>query len=226
MPIYALSEDIIFPDPNEAEDGLVAVGGDLSPLRLLTAYSCGIFPWFNPGEEILWWSPNPRLVLFPSEVKVSKSLKRIIKSKKFEIKFDFDFSSVIRNCKNIARKDADGTWITDEMELAYIELNKIGAAHSVEVYENNVLVGGLYGVSLGKAFFGESMFSLTPNASKVALVALANKLESYEFKFIDAQVPTEHLTSMGAKEISRTIFLEQLNGALDFDSTIGSWSEL
>ncbi|MEI7594697.1 MAG: leucyl/phenylalanyl-tRNA--protein transferase [Bacteroidota bacterium] len=223
MPVYQLPSEYIFPDPNEAEDGLIAVGGDLSPIRLLTAYSCGIFPWFNPDEEILWWSPNPRLVLFPEDIKISKSLLRIIKSKKFTVKLDTNFSNVIKQCKNICRKDADGTWITDDMEQAYIELHRIGAAHSVEIYENNELVGGLYGVSIGKGFFGESMFSIKPNASKIALVYLANYLKALNFHFIDAQVPTDHLISMGAKEISRKDFLTLLDKALDNDSKIGSW---
>ena len=224
MPVYELPEEPIFPNPQEAEDGLIAVGGDLSPIRLLTAYSEGIFPWYNPGEQILWWSPDPRLVVIPSELKIADSLRRVIKSDRFTVKFDTNFASVIGNCRNIKRKDVDGTWITDEMQNAYIELHKHGFAHSVEIYnKDRELAGGLYGVSLGKAFFGESMFSIERDASKVALYYLSELMTKWDFHFIDAQMTTEHLLRMGAKEISRDLFLEMLDSAMNFETKQGSW---
>ena len=177
MPIYELPTEPIFPDPREAEDGLIAIGGDLSPIRLLTAYSEGIFPWFNPEDPIMWWSPDPRLVLIPSEIKVSDSLRRVIKSNRFTVKVDTNFTGVICNCRNIARKEADGTWITDAMQDAYIALHELGIAHSIEIYNTErVLVGGLYGISMGKAFCGESMFCIERDASKVALYHLTELL--------------------------------------------------
>ena len=227
MPIYELPTEPIFPDPREAEDGLIAIGGDLSPIRLLTAYSEGIFPWFNPEDPIMWWSPNPRLVIIPSEIKVSDSLRRVIKSNRFTVKVDTNFAGVIGNCRNIARKEADGTWITDAMQDAYIALHELGFAHSIEIYnKERVLVGGLYGISMGKAFFGESMFSIERDASKVALYHLTELLNRWDFHFIDAQVTTDHLIRMGAKEISRDQFLEMLSNALDFDTKQGKWTIL
>ena len=210
MPVYQLPEQLIFPDPEEAEpEGLLAVGGDLSPERLLLAYSMGIFPWYADEDPILWWSPDPRLILEPESLKISKSLKRIICKKQFSITMDHDFKTVINKCATTKRKE-DGTWIVNDMINAYIELHHKGFAHSVEVWEKEKLVGGLYGVSIGKIFFGESMFSKTNNASKIALVYLVKTLSEWGFSCIDCQIKTEHLISMGAREISRHDFLNLL----------------
>jgi len=224
--IIELDDTYTFPDPKRATlfDGLLAYGGDLSPKRLLNAYKNGIFPWFNEGDPILWWSPNPRLVLYPNEFKRSKSLKRVIRNKGFEIRLDKDFESVIEYCSSVPRMGQEGTWLTDEMKEAYIKLHYMGFAHSVETYLDNKLVGGFYGVSIGKAFFGESMFSLVPNASKVALSFLSNIFIEKCYDFIDCQVETEHLMSLGARLISQDEFLEQLKEAIDKPSDIGSWS--
>lgn len=224
MPVYSLDERIIFPDPNFAdESGLLAVGGDLSPKRLMLAYSQGIFPWYAEDEPIMWWSPDPRMIIFPDELKISKSLKQTINNKQFEIKFDTLFEEVISNCSKAPRPDQDGTWITEEMKQAYINLHQLGYAHSVETYLNGELVGGLYGISLGKAFFGESMFFKKRDASKIALYFLIQKLKEWDFHFIDAQVETEHLKSMGAQLISREEFLISLNTALNFPTIQGKW---
>lgn len=202
MAIYRLPEEIVFPNPElSEEDGLLAVGGDLSMERLLLAYSNGIFPWYNPGEEILWWCPKPRFILIPEEIKISKSMRKIIKKNKFKVTFNNDFESVISNCKGIREESHEGTWITDEMKEAYINLHNHGYALSVETYENDELVGGLYGVIIGKCYFGESMFSKVSNASKIALITLAERLKELNFEFIDCQVYTEHLESMGAKMV-------------------------
>lgn len=202
MAIYRLPEEIAFPNPElSEEDGLLAVGGDLSMERLLLAYSNGIFPWYNPGEEILWWCPKPRFILIPEEIKISKSMRKIIKKNKFKVTFNNDFESVISNCKGIREESHEGTWITDEMKEAYINLHNHGYALSVETYENDELVGGLYGVIIGKCYFGESMFSKVSNASKIALITLAERLKELNFEFIDCQVYTEHLESMGAKMV-------------------------
>jgi leucyl/phenylalanyl-tRNA--protein transferase len=210
MPIYYIPEELWFPPVEEAEDGLVGIGGDLSSERLLLAYSNGIFPWFENDEEILWWSPDPRMVLFPEKFKISKSLRQSIRNKGFELKIDFDFESVIHACSQIQRPEGEGTWITPGMHQAYMELYHKGYAHSFEIYQNDRLVGGLYGVSLGKAFFGESMFSKVSDASKVALYHLINFAKQNNFLFIDAQVETEHLKRMGAENISRTQFISLL----------------
>lgn len=200
MAIYRLPEEIVFPNPElSEEDGLLAVGGDLSMERLLLAYSNGIFPWYNPGEEILWWCPKPRFILKPEEIKISKSMRKIIKKNKFKVTFNNDFEGVISNCKKLREETYEGTWITDEMKEAYINLHKHGYALSVETYLDNELVGGLYGVIIGKCYFGESMFSKVSNASKMALIALAQKLEEDGFIFIDCQMQTKHLESMGGK---------------------------
>lgn len=205
MPIYQLSEDIVFPNPLLAEDGIIAVGGDLSPERLLLAYRSGIFPWYNEGEPIIWHAPNPRFVLFPEDFYVSKSLKRLINQGKYHYTVNQDFEKVIRNCKGIKRDFQDGTWITKDMENAYIQLNKLGFAHSIEVRNSkNELVGGLYGILLGKVFFGESMFHLESNTSKLAFHYLIN---NFDLELIDCQVYTEHLESLGAEEIGINDFL-------------------
>ena len=216
-----------FPNPELAnEDGLLAVGGDLTPEYLIAAYSNGIFPWFNEEHPILWWSPDPRLVLFPNEFKLSKSLSKTIKSGTFSYKTDHDFATVIKSCSLQPRKGQDGTWITNEMTEAYIKLHEIGIAHSFEVYKNNELCGGLYGVSLGKAFFGESMFHLVTDASKVALYNLVQWCLKNKFQFIDCQQPTEHLKSLGAREIPRSEFLLLLKQALKSKTIEGKWTKI
>jgi len=216
----------IFPNAREGSyEGLLAYGGDLNPNRLLTAYRNGIFPWFNENDPVLWWSPDPRLVLYPSEFKESKSLRRVIRNKGYEIRFDTNFRAVIDHCSIVPRDGQDGTWLTEEMKEAYIELYNMGFAHSIETYYEEKLVGGFYGVSIGKAFFGESMFALMPDASKVALRVLSNIFIKKCYDFIDCQVETPHLVSLGARLISRDEFLDQLEEALSKPSDLGSWSE-
>ncbi len=216
MPCYRLDEDLWFPPVETAEDyGLLALGGDLSPQRLLLAYSLGIFPWFNPGEPILWWSPDPRCVLFPAELHVSRSLQRFMRKTPFRISFNEHFAAVIYWCRRLrAGLDGQGTWITKEMKEAYLQLHRLGFAHSVECWDGDELVGGIYGVCIGRCFFGESMFSRRSNASKVALVALVRHLREQEFVLLDCQQTTAHLVSMGAREIPREQFQQQLKKAL------------
>ena len=212
-----------FPDPKVASDeGLLAYGGDLSPNRLLTAYRKGIFPWFNEGDPILWWSPNPRLILYPNEFKVSKSFRKVLRNKEYSVKFDHNFDHTILMCAKI-REHKEGTWLIKEMREAYKELHRMGFAHSVEVYSEGRFIGGLYGVAMGRAFFGESMVSLEPNGSKIALKALSDVLTLRGYDFIDCQVPTSHLQSLGARLIDREVFLEQLESALNSGGDIGSW---
>jgi len=212
MPIFELNiDDYSFPRPEFAnDDGLLAIGGDLSVDRLLNAYANGIFPWFNEDDPILWWSPNPRFVLYPNEFKARKSLLQKIRNSNFDIRFDFDFHSVIKSCATVKRKHEDGTWITNDMEQAYINLFAIGAAHCVGVYENNELIGGLYGVQIGRVFTGESMFSKKSDASKIALYNLCQNADNFGFELIDVQMETPHLVSLGAKGIERNRFIEYL----------------
>ena len=225
MPVYQLSEDLIFPSPYLAsKEGLLAIGGDLSPNRLLLAYSNGIFPWYSEGEPILWWSPDPRLVLYPTELKVSRSLKKVFKQDIFAVTLDRAFREVITECAQVRLENHEGTWIVDDMVQAYCRLHESGFAHSVEAWQDNRLVGGLYGVSLGKCFFGESMFTRITNASKVALVALVEHLGQLDFSFIDCQITTAHLTRFGAREISRTHYLDELAGALKAATRRGTWA--
>ncbi|WP_319526058.1 leucyl/phenylalanyl-tRNA--protein transferase [uncultured Desulfosarcina sp.] len=215
MPVFALSERLSFPPPHLAiKEGLLAVGGDLSVERLVLAYRSGIFPWYSEGEPILWWSPDPRLVLYPDELRISRSLRKVIKRKLFHITFDQDFEAVITGCAEARRSYGEGTWITEEMKFAYIELHRQGYAHSVEAWQDGKLVGGLYGVAIGRAFFGESMFSRVSNASKVAFASLVETLQKNNFTIIDCQVRTDHLMRFGAREVSRKVFLEQLGKAL------------
>ncbi len=210
MPLFALDSDLIFPPVDLAEpDGLLAVGGDLSPKRLLLAYRSGIFPWYE-GEHILWWSPDPRFVLFPEELKVSKSMKQLFKQEKFEFTIDRDFRQVITNCKSIRRRGQHSTWITEEVREAYINMHELGFAHSAEAWMNGELVGGLYGIRLGNVFFGESMFSKESNASKFAFIKYVQYLQAEGVSLIDCQVYTEHLESMGAKMIPRADFVRLL----------------
>ena len=195
---------------NTDENGILALGGDLSPERLITAYRNGIFPWYNEGEPITWYCPNPRMVLFFDRLKVSKSLKKILKKELFTITFNTHFQEVIQACKSIDRKEGFGTWITDDMQKAYLNLHKKGIAKSVEVWQNGKLVGGLYGIDLGTVFCGESMFSRVSNASKVGFVSLVEKLKKEQYKLLDCQVYNKHLASLGAEEINRDLFLKIL----------------
>jgi leucyl/phenylalanyl-tRNA--protein transferase len=200
MPIFQLTDEIIFPAPElSEEDGLLAVGGDLSMERLLLAYSNGIFPWYNEEDPILWWCTKPRFILKPEEIRISKSMEKILRKNEFKVTFDKDFAGVIGNCRAIREASEHGTWIQEEIKEAYINLFNQGFASSVEVYKDDELVGGLYGVKLGKCFFGESMFSKVSNSSKVALIHLAKKLQEEKFLFIDCQMKTNHLESMGGK---------------------------
>jgi leucyl/phenylalanyl-tRNA--protein transferase len=225
MPVYQLSEDLVFPPPHLAsKSGLLAIGGDLSRERLLLAYSMGIFPWYSAGEPILWWSPDPRLVLYPDELKVSRSLKKIIKKQAFMVTMDRAFEDVITQCAQVRLENHEGTWIVDDMVQAYCRLHESGFAHSVEAWRDDILAGGLYGVSLGKFFFGESMFTRITNASKVALVALVEYLQARNFALIDCQIATEHLISFGAREISRARYLKELAGALKNPSLHDKWT--
>ncbi|HOV87915.1 MAG TPA: leucyl/phenylalanyl-tRNA--protein transferase [Syntrophobacteraceae bacterium] len=227
MPVYRLAKPLVFPSPSLAEpDGLLAVGGDLSPQRLLLAYRQGIFPWYSENTPILWWSPDPRLVLIPGELTVSRSLVRVLRKSLFRVSFDRAFRRVVESCAVVPRRYGDGTWIVPEMMDAYEELHRMGYAHSVETWQNGVLVGGLYGVALGRAFFGESMFALRPDASKVALVHLVRLLIRWGFDLIDCQVVTEHLRRLGAREVPRQQFLSQLEAAVAKKSVRGSWASV
>jgi len=216
----------IFPDPREAsEEGILAYGGDLNPNRILKAYRNGIFPWFSPEDPILWWSPNPRMLLYPKDFVSNKSFRRVLRNKGFEVKFDTNFEAVIEYCSTVPREGQEGTWLLDEMKSAYIELHKMGFAHSIETYYEGKLVGGLYGIALGRGFFGESMFSLIPNASKVALKALSSLCVKKSYDFIDCQVETPHLIHWGAKLVTRELFLDQLEETLERHTDFGSWSD-
>lgn len=227
MPVFQLSDSLLFPPPALArEDGLLAMGGDLSVPRLLLAYQHGIFPWYSPGEPILWWSPNPRLVLFPAEFHLAKRLARTIRQQVFSLTFDTAFAQVIRACGQTRRKEGQGTWLDEDMIRAYCALHDQGYAHSVECWQNGELVGGLYGVALGAAFFGESMFSLVPDSSKVALAGLVERLKGWDFELIDCQVGTGHLQRLGAREISGAEFSTRLAQAVARPSRLGSWSNL
>lgn len=217
MPIFQLTDEIIFPAPElSEEDGLLAVGGDLSLERLLLAYSNGIFPWYNEEDPILWWCTKPRFILKPKEIKISKSMEKILRKNEFQVTFDKDFAGVISNCKALREVQENGTWIQDEIKEAYINLFKHGFASSVEVYKEGELVGGLYGVKLGKCFFGESMFSKVSNSSKVALIHLASKLHEENYLFIDCQVRTNHLESMGGKFVSWEEFKDLLQKGISW----------
>ena len=202
-------EEIAFPDPAlyDFEGGLLAMGGDLSPERIWFAYQNGIFPWFNPEDDILWWCPDPRFVLFPEDLKISKSMKKILREGKFTFTENKCFEEVMKNCQAAERKGQDGTWITDEMIKSYSTLYRYGKAKSIEVWQNEELVGGLYGIDLGDVFCGESMFSKVPNASKVAFIHLAKQLEMANYKLLDCQVYNDHLNSLGCIEIDRDEFL-------------------
>ena len=210
MPLYALDQNLWFPPVEEAlEDGLLAMGGDVSVDRLLLAYKKGIFPWYD-GDTPLWWCPDPRFVLFPAELKVSKSMLALIKKNTYRFTIDTAFSQVIRSCKELQRKDQDGTWITDELENSLNELHRMGFAHSAETWLNDTLVGGLYGIRMGNLFFGESMFSKENNASKYAFIQYVQHLQEQGVYLVDCQVYTAHLESLGARMIPRTEFMKSV----------------
>ena len=209
--MYYLSPTLFFPPVDQANhDGILAIGGDLSPERLRLAYQSGIFPWFEAGEPIMWWSPNPRMVLFLDELIVSKSMRNILNRNIFSVTFNQNFRDVISNCQNIERDGQNGTWITNDMIEAYCKLHEVGIAKSVEVWQDEVLVGGLYGIDLGGIFCGESMFSKVSNASKTAFIALVNQLKKEDYKLLDCQVYNPHLESLGCREIDRTDFIKIL----------------
>ena len=223
---YWLSEELLFPPPQLADaDGLLAIGGNLSVKRLVLAYRNGIFPWYSRGEPILWWSPDPRFVLFPDELKVSKSMKQVLRSGQFTVTFDTHFKEVIHACKRIARKGQHGTWITRDMAMAFQQLHLAGFAHSVEVWNTNTgeLAGGLYGISLGRHFYGESMFSYQSNASKTGFIVMVKQLTQWGFSLIDCQLHTQHLESLGARNIPRTEFLLMLKENRAKETLRGDW---
>ncbi len=209
--MYLLDKELFFPSlENTDKDGLLAIGGDLSTKRLLLAYKSGIFPWYNEDEHICWWSPDPRFVLFPNELKLSRSMKTVLQNDKFRFTINRAFTQVIQNCKSISRNNQAGTWISPAMQKAYNILHKLGYAHSAETWMNGELVGGLYGIRLGKLFFGESMFNFKTNASKFAFINYVQQLQKENVQLIDCQLHTNHLESLGAKMISRNLFMEIL----------------
>lgn len=225
MAIYRLTDELVFPPPEGAgSEGIVAIGGDAAPARLLLAYSQGIFPWPSDGLPLLWFSPDPRFVLDPRRMHIPRTLRKAIRHEPFEIRVDTAFEKVMAECARVPRMGQAGTWITDELRDGYTELHRLGYAHSVEAWENDQLVGGLYGVSLGRAFFGESMFSLQDDASKIATVVLAANLLDWDFDFIDCQVRTKHLERFGATEISRDTFLTRMRIALMHETKRGAWT--
>jgi leucyl/phenylalanyl-tRNA--protein transferase len=226
MPIYQLDHFIAFPPVHHAEEGLLAVGGDLREERLLLAYRSGIFPWYSEGEPLLWWSPDPRMVLFPDEFHCAQSLKRVLKRGTYTVTLDQAFPRVIRACGETPRPGQDGTWITSEMEAAYVGLHRRGHAHSIECWRDGDLAGGLYGVAIGGCFFGESMFSHQDNASKVAAHALTTAAKAWGILFIDCQVANPHLLSLGAREISRKAFCQLLRSGLNTPLSPEAWKSL
>ncbi|RQD57587.1 MAG: leucyl/phenylalanyl-tRNA--protein transferase [Desulfonatronovibrio sp. MSAO_Bac4] len=224
MSVFVLTREPAFPHPSLADtDGLLAIGGDLSEKRLIQAYSLGIFPWYGPGTPILWWSPEPRLILYHSQLHIPRSLRRTLNSGKFRISADTAFKEVVELCSRVSRPGGHGTWILPEMIDAYVKLHDSGFAHSFEVWVESELVGGIYGVAIGKAFFGESMFYLKPDASKVALIHLSNYLEEHSFHFMDCQQTTRHMLRFGAREISRDKFLKELEPAVAEKDAPGLW---
>ena len=229
MTFYRLHDEYPgFPDPREAEpSGLLAVGGDLSPQRLLNAYALGIFPWFSEGDPPLWHCPDPRLVLFPTEFHIPRKLRKTLNRKPFDIRFDTDFLGVLEGCALTHRPGQRGTWITQDMRRAYHRMHRLGFAHSVEAWEGDDLVGGLYGIALGGVFFGESMFHRAPDASKAALLALVEFLRRHKFDLLDCQQDTPHMRRFGARLLSRDDFLNRLDRSLERRDTLqGSWAHL
>jgi leucyl/phenylalanyl-tRNA--protein transferase len=224
MTIFLLSDKIAFPPQHLAEkEGLLAIGGDLSEKRLLLAYQMGIFPWYSTDDPIMWWTPDPRFVLYPHELRISRSLRKVMNKKTFTIRIDTDFYQVINSCSDIRKEKQEDTWIVDDMITAYCKLHDAGFAHSFEAWKDDELVGGLYGISLGKCFFGESMFSYQSNSSKVAFAFMVEYLQKRAFNFIDCQVTTTHLIRSGAREITRKCFLRELGNALKYPTLKGKW---
>jgi leucyl/phenylalanyl-tRNA---protein transferase len=225
MPVYRIPRRHVFPDPEQAEpNGLLGVEGDLDPGRLVLAYSMGIFPWYSEGDPILWFSPDPRMIFEPGGVHVSRSLGKRLRRGDYRVTMDHAFEAVIQACARVPRAGQPGTWITADMERAYIAMHRLGLAHSVEVWLEDALVGGLYGISLGGMFAGESMFSTAPDASKVALVMLDRQLDRWGFTLIDTQFHTDHLARMGGFEIPRSAYLQRLERALEAPTRQGLWS--
>jgi len=226
MSLFQLTDEIIFPQPSLADkNGLLAIGGDLHPDRLVAAYRSGIFPWFSPGDPLLWWFVDPRLVIFLTEFKISRRLARDIKQGRFKVTFDRAFARVITSCAQIRREQGEGTWISGQMQDAYCRLHELGYAHSVECWQGDILAGGLYGIALDRIFFGESMFTRVSNGSKVALAALVTRLKVANFHLIDCQMTTHHLLSFGAREISGTEFLDQLKLSIQTTVPGGKWCD-
>jgi len=224
MPIYRLTEEIAFPPPSDAEDGLLAVGGDLSVARLLLAYRSGIFPWYSRGEPILWWSPDPRCVLYPEWFHCSRRLGRVLRSGVFRVSMDTAFERVILSCARIRRRHERGTWIVPAMQRAYLNLHEAGFAHSVECWRGDALVGGLYGVCIGGVFFGESMFARESDASKVALATLVRHCGLWGIGLIDSQVANSHMLGLGAREVARDAYLAALGPLLERPTRGGRWT--
>jgi leucyl/phenylalanyl-tRNA--protein transferase len=225
VPVFRLTQSLVFPDPELAEDGLLAIGGDLSVDRLLLAYRSGIFPWFGEEDPLLWWSPAERALLRPGHLHLSVRTRRSLRQRPYDIRFDQAFEAVIGHCSRVSRPGQDGTWITAEMREAYVALHRAGYAHSVEAWREGELRGGLYGVSLGGAFFGESMFSLEPEASRAALAALDARLTDWGFTMLDGQLPHEGLAGYGFQCVPRALFLADLAQALEREGRVGSWSD-
>jgi len=225
VPVFRLTEQLVFPDPELAEDGLLAIGGDLSVPRLLAAYRSGIFPWFGEDDPLLWWSPPERALLRPGHLHLSARTRRRLRQNPYEVRYDTAFEAVIGHCSQVPRPGQDGTWITAEMREAYLALHRAGHAHSVEAWRAGELRGGLYGVSLGGAFFGESMFSLEPEASRAALAALDARLSAEGFTLLDGQLPHAGLLGYGFQCVPRSLFLQELAEALCHGNRTGSWSD-
>ena len=227
MPVQDFTSQYPFPDPRKADaEGLIAYGGDLNLQRVLSAYAQGIFPWpYGEATPLLWFSPDPRMVLKPADLHVSRSLQRTIKQQRFDVRFDTAFDQVIRQCATVRRPKQRGTWITRDMIRAYCQLHEMGYAHSVEAWSEGKLAGGVYGISLGAAFFGESMFTKKPDASKVAFVHLVRQLQAWNFHLLDCQMETPHLTRFGATPWSRTRFLKALANALEEPTRKGRWGQ-
>lgn len=225
MPVFRLTEDILFPRPNLAEEnGLLAVGGDLSPARLIAGYSSGIFPWYSEGEPILWWFTSPRLVIYPEKFRISKRLARYMRKPLFRISLDEAFAQVIESCATVRTMKGEATWITEEMKMAYLTLHELGYAHSVECWQDDILAGGLYGVALDRVFFGESMFTKFSNSSKIALAALVLHLRKRGVELIDCQMTTDHLLQFGASEISGNEFSKHLRTLIQRLTPDGKWN--
>lgn len=224
MPVFRLDDRLVFPPVHLAEDGLLALGGDLRPERLLLAYSQGIFPWYADNLPILWHSPDPRMVMTTRDLIVSRSLRKVIRRRPYELRMDTAFGEVLRGCASVPRPGQTGTWLIPDMVEAYTELHELGFAHSIEAWEGDTLAGGLYGVSLGAAFFGESMFARGPDASKIAFTACVRQLEAWSIGLIDCQVHTDHLERFGAYEVPRFEYLSLLETALDQPTRRGRWA--